>query len=175
MDKPLFDLLNTVKLIDVIVTTALFIAIIGIVIHQRKNIKTLLERWREKRNFEDTVVESINGLRDTDKKLKNDIDNMHGNLKEISQDVKNITNVLDVMRKKEELSKQAQLRDRIERIYRECSKSRKCTDMQFRTLKDLIKDYERHNGRNSFVHSIVEKEMYSWEIIERIPDEEDEN
>ena len=35
------------------------------------------------------------------------------------------------------------------------------------TLEDLIEEYEAAGGENSFVHSLVQKEMYAWEKIER--------
>ena len=36
------------------------------------------------------------------------------------------------------------------------------------TLEGLIKTYEDYGGKNSFVHSLVQKEMYTWEHIDKI-------
>ena len=49
MNKNLFELLNAVKLVDVVVTSALFIVIISILITQRKKLKEVFEVWRKKR------------------------------------------------------------------------------------------------------------------------------
>ena len=38
--------------------------------------------------------------------------------------------------------------------------------MEKEALEGLIKQYESHGGKNSFVHSIVEPEMHTWKVIE---------
>lgn len=181
MNKNLFTLLNTVKLVDVVVTSALFLIIVGVFISQRKNIKIWLENWRRKRNFEDTIMDAIEELKDRDTNLKNDIDKVWNTMemardtsKEIREemytDIKDISSKLDDMEYKNNLSKQAELKERIEKLYRECHANMVCTDTALETLKDLIADYERHGGENSFVHSLVQIEMYKWDVIETIPD-----
>lgn len=196
MNKDLYTLLNTVKLVDVIVTTALFALIVGILITQKKKIKDMLESWRKKRNFEDTIINSINSLKECDHRLQENIDKvwsamesardtskeireeMYADIKNISTDLKDVTNKLDIMEEKNNLSKQADLKEKIEKLYRECHAHMVCTDTAFETLKDLIADYERHGGENSFVHSLVQPEMYTWERIKTIPDpnsDHDEN
>ncbi len=196
MNKDLYTLLNTVKLVDVLVTTALFTLIIGILITQKKKIKDMLEGWRKKRNFEDTIIESINKLKENDIRLQANIDKVWGTMEsardtskeireEMYSDIKDVSNTLKVVNdklndieKKNDLSKQADLKEKIEKLYRECHAHMVCTDTAFETLKDLITDYERHGGKNSFVHSLVQKEMYTWERIKTIPDpspDHDEN
>lgn len=196
MNKDLYTLLNTVKLVDVIVTTALFTLIVGILITQKKKIKDMLESWRKKRNFEDAIIDSINSLKECDHRLQENIDKvwntmesardtskeireeMYADIKSISTDLKDVTNKLDIMEEKNDLSKRADLKEKIEKLYRECHAHMVCTDTVFETLKDLIDDYERHGGENSFVHSLVQREMYTWERIKTIPDpnsDHDEN
>ena len=38
--------------------------------------------------------------------------------------------------------------------------------MELESLEDLITTYEAHKGFNSFVHSVVQKDMYTWELVE---------
>ena len=38
--------------------------------------------------------------------------------------------------------------------------------MELEALEDLIDTYESFGGKNSFVHSVVQKEMYTWEVTE---------
>lgn len=188
MNKDLYNLLNTVKLVDVIATVGLFVLIVGIIITQRKKIKECMEHWRKKRNFEDSIIESINSLKENDRQLQKNIDEvwgtmesardtskeireeMYSDIKDISADLKIVTSKLDDMEKKNNLSKQADLKEKIEKLYRECHANMVCTDTAFETLKDLIADYERHGGVNSFVHSLVQPEMYTWDRIKTIPD-----
>lgn len=193
MNKDLYTLLNTVKLVDVVVTTALFILISGILVTQKKKIKDMLENWRKKRNFEDTIINSINGLKENDQRLQDNIDKvwdamesaqntskeirseMYEDIKDISSSLKNVVGKMDAMEEKNNLSKQADLKEKIEKLYRECHANMVCTDTAFETLKDLITDYERHGGINSFVHSLIQPEMYTWERIKTIPDPSPDN
>lgn len=193
MDKDLYTLLNTVKLVDVIATIGLFILIVGIIVTQKNKIKKSMEHWRKKRNFEDTIIETINALQETDRLLQENIDKvwntmesaqdtskeirteMYSVIKGISANLKNVTDKLDTMEKKNNLSKQADLKEKIEKLYRECHANMVCTDTAFETLKDLIADYERHGGENSFVHSLVQPEMYTWDRIKTIPDPNTDN
>lgn len=188
MNKDLYNLLTTVKLVDVIATIGLFVLIVGIIITQRKKIKEYMEHWRKKRNFEDSIMESINMLKENDRQLRKNIDDiwgtmesardtskeireeMYSDIKDISADLKVVTSKLDDMEQKNNLSKQADLKEKIEKLYRECHANMVCTDTAFETLKDLIADYERHGGVNSFVHTLVQPEMYTWDRIKTIPD-----
>lgn len=187
MNKNLFTLLNTIKLVDVVVTVALFLLIISILITQKNKIKAIMESWRKKRNFEDTIIESIKGLEESDRRLQGNIDKvwntmemardtskeirseMYSDIKGISNNLKDVNEKLDIMERKNNLSKQADLKEKIEKLYRECHAHMVCTDTALETLKDLIADYERHGGKNSFVHSLVQPEMYTWDKIETIP------
>lgn len=193
MNKDLWTLLNTVKLVDVIVTTLLFVSILVIVLTQWKKIKMVLENWRKKKNFEDTVMDSIEALKENDRRLKNRIDEvwntmlgaqetskeirneMYTDIKGMTEDIKSVKNHLDDIDRKRNLSKQAELKEKIEHLYQECHKNMVCTETAFETLKDLIADYERHGGINSFVHTLVQPEMYTWERIKNIPDPNREN
>lgn len=60
---------------------------------------------------------------------------------------------------------QAELKDKIGDSYRHYHEIGKINDMELEALEGLIKSYENHGGENSFVHSIVQKEMYTWEQI----------
>ena len=37
--------------------------------------------------------------------------------------------------------------------------------MEIEVLEGLISTYEDYGGQNSFVHSVVQKEMYTWERV----------
>lgn len=181
MSKDLYNLLTTVRVVDVVVTVLLLATVIGVLATQRKKIHEALEHWRKKRNFEDTIMDSIKGLEESDRKMQERIDVVWHTMElaretsreirdEMYSDIKDISAKLDDMEKKNNLSKQAELKSRIEKLYRECHANKVCTDTAFETLKDLIADYERHGGHNSFVHSLVQPEMYMWERIKTIPD-----
>lgn len=62
----------------------------------------------------------------------------------------------------------AELKDKISQSYRYYHSLGKINDMELEALEDLIEEYEEADGENSFVHSVVQKEMYTWEKIERM-------
>ena len=62
----------------------------------------------------------------------------------------------------------AELKDKISQSYRYYHELGKINDMELEALEDLIEEYEEADGKNSFVHSVVQKEMYTWEKIDRI-------
>ena len=62
----------------------------------------------------------------------------------------------------------AELKDKISQSYRYYHELGRINDMELEALEDLIEEYEEAEGKNSFVHSVVQKEMYTWEKIDRI-------
>ncbi len=62
----------------------------------------------------------------------------------------------------------AELKDKISQSYRYYHSLGKINDMELEALEDLIEEYESADGKNSFVHSVVQKEMYTWEKISQI-------
>lgn len=63
---------------------------------------------------------------------------------------------------------QAELKDKIGQSYRYYHGLKKINDIELETLEGLIQTYEDYGGTNSFVHSLVQKEMYTWEHVDRI-------
>lgn len=59
----------------------------------------------------------------------------------------------------------AELKDKISQSYRYYHSIGRINDMELEALEDLIEEYESAEGENSFVHSVVQKEMYTWEKV----------
>ena len=96
--------------------------------------------------------------------------------KQISASLESVEKKLDQMkidtdrRFKESEEKQdsrvrAELKDKIGNLYRYYHSKGEISMMEFEALEDLIKEYYKIKG-NSFVHSTVEPEMYTWKIVE---------
>lgn len=62
----------------------------------------------------------------------------------------------------------AELKDKISQSYRYYHSLGKINDMELEALEDLIDEYESAEGKNSFVHSVVQKEMYTWEKVSQM-------
>lgn len=61
---------------------------------------------------------------------------------------------------------QAEIKDKIAQLYRRYHSTSTIKAIELESLKDLIRTYEEHGGENSFVHSLVEKEMYTWKVVD---------
>ena len=115
----------------------------------------------------ETLEERIATLERHDKWQYNEIS-------KISDVVEHIKDEVTLMRKQRDEDKLAEYKDKVGQSYR-CYKERKYSEeepipdwnhMEKEALEGLIKQYESHGGKNSFVHSIVEPEMQTWKVIE---------
>ena len=98
----------------------------------------------------------------------------YNEISKISDVVEHIKDEVTLMRKQRDEDKLAEYKDKVGQSYR-CYKERKYSEkepipywnhMEKEALEGLIKQYESHGGKNSFVHSIVEPEMQTWKVIE---------
>lgn len=80
----------------------------------------------------------------------------------ISESVKDILRRVDQSEEKQNKRVQAEIKDKIAQLYRRYNSTKSISKMQLEALEDLITTYEDHGGENSFVHSVVQKEMYTW-------------
>ena len=190
MDSSLLELLTKVTLYDLVGTLILIITLVGIIVSQKKRISKWLDKWRKNKNEAEDFNQLVYDLKDSIEKLSEKVqknqddrdkellkyredsrkirEEMYKIMNNQSDEIKNLTKTIGVMQEKQSKTKRAELKEKIERIYRECSPTKTCTEMAFETLRELIEEYEEHGGVNSFVHSIVEKEMYEWEIAETV-------
>ena len=84
--------------------------------------------------------------------------------------VKELQKSVSCMQQKSDMNEAARLKDRIGQSYRFHHATMSINSMEKETLKDLIDAYSQFSD-NSFVHSIVEKEMETWEITDDFKDQ----
>lgn len=101
-------------------------------------------------------------LTDTQKKLSESISALSKKLDEIQQ---NTNERFEESERKNNKRIRAELKDKISQSYRYYHSLGKINDMELEALEDLIEEYEEAEGSNSFVHSVVQKEMYTWEKV----------
>lgn len=80
--------------------------------------------------------------------------------------LKDISQQIEDMEAKSDESSKAKLKDRIAQAYRHYHETKEWTKMDKEAFLGLIKDYERHGGQNSFVHSVCEPELYTWKVVD---------
>lgn len=190
MNSSLLELLSEVTLYDLIWALLLVLTVVGIIVSQKKKISKWLNKWRINKNEEEDFNKLVFDLKDSIEKLGKEVkqnqlnrdkellqyrndskkirDEMYRIMDGQAKDIKDLTKAVSEMREKDSKTRRAELKEKIEKIYRECHPCMSCTSMQLEVLKELIEEYEEHGGVNSFVHSIVEKEMYNWEIVDNV-------
>ncbi len=186
MSASMLDLLSKVTLLDFLWALCLIVAIVLLIVSQKQKLSDWLNNWREHKNKKENFQQLVYNLQDSVSDLKITMnqyqknrehdradsrkirDEMYQVINEQSQGIRNLTEIIVSMQEKNSKTKRAEIKEKIERIYRECHPSMTCTDMALETLKELIEEYEAHGGLNSFVHSTVEPEMIEWKIIKQI-------
>ncbi len=152
---------------------------------------------RLKKQEHELLIETANELKRLSEKHKEDIDSFSNNRihdreqsfsiqKELITSQENISKLINSLEEKltemqdntdkrfkeneekENRRVQAELKDKIGQSYRYYHDIKKINDIEMETLEGLIKTYEDYGGKNSFVHSLVQKEMYTWEHVEKI-------
>ena len=131
---------------------------------------------REKtREIEAGLAGSIKIIGEDNEKKDEQIKTLLSAQAKISNNVQAISDKIDAMQRstderfasseeKQNKRVQSDIKERIAQSYRRYDKLKKITHMELEALEDLIKTYENHGGDNSFIHSVVQKEMYTWEV-----------
>lgn len=186
----IMELLEKVSAVDLLFAIILVVTVCILLATQKKKILKWLNKWRKDKNEEEdfqTLVYSLKSsiedlskkvdqnqknrdaellkYRDDSRKIR---DEMYREMREHSKSITNLTETVLKIQEKNSKTKRAEIKEKIERIYRECSPTQTCTDMAFETLRDLIEEYEEHGGDNSFVHTVVQKEMYKWKVVSEV-------
>lgn len=116
-----------------------------------------LKIQKEQTDAQGAIIKSIEDIRTMIDAMKQEIVEM-----------KNENNTRFIANEqKENMRVQAEIKERISQSYRYFHSCGKISDMELEALEDLITTYENYGGKNSFVHSVVQKEMYSWEKYSR--------
>lgn len=190
MDKSILELLSEVSGTELLLALFLIFALCVLVVTQKEKLLKNLNKWRKKENDKEDFHNLVYELKDSIEKLSKEVkENQLNRDKELLQYRNDSRKIREEMYKvidkqseyiaelKETIieiqninseTKRAEIKEKIERIYRECTHEQVCTEMQFESLKDLIEQYEKHGGDNSFVHTIVQEEMYKWQVVKEV-------
>lgn len=130
----------------------------------RKNLNDYMEESRKDRRIlhEEMTAYSINRVNDRKQSLEIQKE-LTDSQTLITDKVGDIYKKLDEMEEKENKRVQSEIKERIAQSYRQYKETQQISYMELEALEDLIATYEAHGGDNSFIHSVVQKEMYAWE------------
>lgn len=87
-------------------------------------------------------------------------------LEEMQHTIDDLAHKFDDKIAKDDATHRARIKDRISEAYQKYHEKRQWTSMEREAFYDLIKSYEEHGGKNSFVHSTCEPESYTWKVID---------
>lgn len=131
----------------------------------RKNLNNYMEESRKDRQALHDEMTMYSNNRINDRKQSLEIQKeLNDSQSKITNKVEDICKKLNDMEEKENKRVQSEIKERIAQSYRDYNKTKQITSMELEALEDLIATYEEHGGENSFVHSKVQKEMYTWEV-----------
>ena len=119
--------------------------------------KTMMEEERQDKKI-DTLEEHM-------KKTDSNMTSLVESIAVLQTSVQEVSSQVHAMQKKNDENEAARLKDRIAQAYRTYHVKMELTAMEKEALEELIKAYSQYSD-NSFVHSVVEKELPQWRVIE---------
>lgn len=142
----------------------------------------LKTKWTRRRRAEhELLIQTSQNLDILQKKHTEDVrqsirhdEILKDSVQALSDKVETLSKAIMQMREEQDKDKLAEYKDKIGSSYR-CYHERKysqeepipyLSDMEKEALEGLIEQYERHGGKNSFIHTIVEPEMQTWKVID---------
>lgn len=119
--------------------------------------------WKKARETDhDLILKIQKELTDSQLEISNKMLDIS---KKIDTIQKNTDERLRISEEKQNKRVQSEIKERIAQSYRRYNISKKISSMELEALEDLIVTYENYGGENSFVHSVVQTEMYTWKIF----------
>jgi len=130
----------------------------------RNSLNNYMEESRKDRKalHEEMTNYSVNRINDRKQSLEIQKE-LTDSQNKLTDKVDDICKKLNDMEEKENKRVQSEIKERIAQSYRQYNETKQISSMELEALEDLIETYEAHGGENSFVHSVVQKEMYTWE------------
>lgn len=126
----------------------------------------LLEHYRKAVNLFEEKKELLKKHDYAIQQLKKVDSSLSNEMKAIDAKVDNITNKLDNMQEKNDSRERARIKSRISVLYRHFHEAQAWNSMEKEAMEELIASYEECGGENSFIHVVVQQEMYTWQIVD---------
>ena len=133
----------------------------------RNNLNNYIKESRKDRKILHDEMTAYSNNRISDRQQSLEIQKeLTDSQNKITDKVGDICKKLDEMEEKENKRVQSEIKERIAQSYRRYNESKQISSIELEALEDLIETYEAHGGENSFVHSLVQKEMYTWKTVD---------
>lgn len=113
------------------------------------------EHWQTSKNYQNSYAQNQQDIMNSIKELKDELKDMR----------KTTDERFAASEARDNKRAMAELKDKIGERYRRYHAKGEINDMEYEALEDLIEEYESAGGENSFVHSVVQREMPTWTRI----------
>lgn len=114
---------------------------------------------------EDKQDKDIEELKNHSVKTDKSMDKILECINELKESIQGVSNQVKSLQQKNDKNEAARLKDRIAEAYRYWHERGEWTSRDKESMEDMIAAYSQYS-ENSFVHTIVEKEMMTWSIID---------
>mgnify|MGYP002715399792 CR=1 FL=1 len=162
----LTELLGQIPAGTVIMWLAAITGIIGFLAAGGIKGLKLFEKARKARNATESKDHLIRQNRADITEIKQDLNTLYTTVSATNEKINDLSAMLSEMQVRNDAKERANLKDRIGQAYHKYHQTSVWNSMEKEALEDLIESYEQCGGTNSFIHSVVQKEMYTWEVIE---------
>ena len=147
----------------------LFIAaVIIVVVFVIQKFDWIVERFgiMSKRQMAEAKQDNdIKELKDHANHTDENINKILDRIEDMKGSVDGISTQVTELQKKNDINEAARLKDRISEGYRYYNERKQWTSMEKESMEEMIKAYSQYS-ENSFVHSIVERDMPTWKVID---------
>lgn len=126
---------------------------------ERLGIKSKRQMAEEKQDMDIKILKEHAENTDTN------IDKILAGMETLQESIQGVSDQVKILQEKNDLNEAARLKDRIAEAYRYWHERGEWTARDKESMEDMIKAYSQYS-KNSFVHSVVEKEMPQWKVID---------
>ena len=175
--KEFFNMDWEIVMLGIVATAAFFKVAVDFIKWVIKQFGIEFKADRERREEHELLVNTIAKVNELENNQKTVAENSKKYDKALKQDVENLTQAIDTLTKKvddmaekSDATDRANLKDKIAQRYRKYTVEKQWTKMEKESFNDLIRDYEVHGGKNSFVHTVCEPESFTWLVVDEDTD-----
>lgn len=181
MSDAVINKLSTVDLATLVAIIILVSIVIKFISPLFSKLKShIIDKYKKEKkdeNLEDIVRSTQARMKQYEDNRIHDREQSFKIQKELTDAISELSKRLEDMQREQEARYQesisrenkrirAELKDRISQSYRYHNEKQEWNAMEKEALEDLIQEYEDAGGENSFVHSKVQKDMYTWKLID---------
>ena len=159
------ELLSNVSAGTVLAFLVGLAAILGVVFANLEKYHKLRTEMDKHKEHVEEALSSVTTLEERINKIEQTYDGLVQSDAKISEQLQEISSAVTRVMEYNKERDMADLKDRIRHHYSVYHSAGQITTMEKESLEDLIKSYEEAGGSNSFVHSVVEPELYTWKVV----------